>query len=50
MTMDRTYFCMVERANGSKHLTSIDAPSGFEAKRRLTAMGYKVLTFPTLAA
>lgn len=45
--MDKTYYCMVEHRMG-KHPTSIEAPSAAEAKRRLIAMGYKVLTFPTL--
>ncbi|HDR9174469.1 TPA: hypothetical protein QDB23_001682 [Burkholderia vietnamiensis] len=45
--MDKTYCCMVEHRMG-KHPTSIEAPSAVEAKRRLIAMGYKVLTFPTL--
>ncbi|WP_155646844.1 hypothetical protein [Burkholderia territorii] len=45
--MDRTYYCMVEHRMG-KQLTSIEAPDADEARRCLTAMGYKVLTFPTL--
>lgn len=45
--MNKTYYCMVEHRMG-KQLTSIEAADADEAKHRLTAKGYKVLTFPTL--
>ena len=45
--MNKTYFCMVEHRMG-KQLASIEAPDAVTAQGRLEAMGYKVLTYPTL--
>jgi len=45
--MNKTYFCMVQHRMG-KQLTSVEATDAATAKRRLEAMGYKVLTYPTL--